>query len=366
MSAFAETISYGKSYIQSLPLYVPGKSASSVAREYGFAEDSILKLASNENPLGVPESARLAMMAIAANPSACYPDPEATVLKARLQQRFGVPASWITIGSGSSELIDLAAKAFAGRGDSVVVSEYAFALYELAATSVGATAVVTPSRNLGHDLDAMLDAIDAKTTLLYIANPNNPTGTFIEETEIRAFLDHVPEEVVVVLDEAYSEYLPDVQQTSPAKLVEQYPNLVVMRTFSKAHGLAALRIGYCIAQPHLSEMLNRVRPSFNTTSFAQAAAAAALMDNEFLSRTRKVNDAGREQLCDGFDRAGLRYIPSAGNFVLVNVGNGEQVTQALLQQAIVVRPMNGYRLHEWVRISVGLAEHNDRLLRALL
>lgn len=212
----------------------------------------------------------------------------------------------------------------------------------------------------------MLDAIDHKTTLLYIANPNNPTGTFAQQTDIRSFLDRVPENVVVVLDEAYAEYLPDSVQSCPATLVKRYSNLIVVRTFSKAYGLAALRIGYCMAQPQLTALLNRVRPSFNTNSFAQVAAAAAVSDVDFLSRSRRMNDLGRKQLRLKFDRLGLSYINSAGNFVMVNVGNGNFASRDLMTRAIVVRPMSSYGLCEWIRVSIGLPEQNELFYAKLL
>ncbi|MFT4112073.1 histidinol-phosphate transaminase [Silvibacterium sp.] len=364
-AAIADVFTYGKSYIQALPRYIPGKPASSVAQQYGFAESEVLKLASNENPLGIPGSAQQAMLNLAAQASGCYPEPEAAPLKARLAERFGVPQSWITVGNGSSEILELAARAFAGQGDSIVMSEYAFALYSLYTSAVGATPVVIPARDFGHDLEAMLAAIDKTTKLIYIANPNNPTGTFIEPDEIEYFLSRVPKEVVVLLDEAYAEYLPDALQTDSAALLERHRNLILLRTFSKAYGLAGLRVGYSMAQPELTQILNQVRSAFNTNSFAQVAALAALSDEEFVRCTRDLNDRGREQLYHGFDLLALPYLRSAGNFVLVHVGDGERISEELLKRAVIVRPVSSYGLKAWVRISVGLPEQNERLLEAL-
>jgi histidinol-phosphate aminotransferase len=365
MSATAEVVPCGKDFIRARPLYIPGKATSAVARELGFVESEIVKLASNENPLGVPLSARQAMEQLAANPSACYPDPDATELKLRLRARYGVDAGWITVGNGSSEIIEMAARVFAGPGDSVVISQYAFASYHIAAAGAGAESVIVPASGFGHDLAAMLRAIDRRTRLIYIANPNNPTGTFIARDEICDFLDAVPPDVAVLLDEAYSEYLPDECQGSPAGLVGRYPNLIVTRTFSKAYGLAALRIGYCFAQQQMTALLNRVRPVFNTNCFAQAAAAAALQDTEFVARSRAMNDAGKKRLCGEFARLALPYVRSQGNFILVNVGDGAAVSKALLSRAVIVRPMASYGLSEWIRVTVGLSEQNDRFLSTL-
>jgi histidinol-phosphate aminotransferase len=354
-----------KQYIESLPFYIPGRAISAVARGYGFDESSILKLASNENPLGFSARVQKTLLELAVHPSSCYPDPDAAILKLRLGEHYGVDTAWITAGSGSSEILDMAARAFAGPGDTVVISQYAFTSYYLAATAAGATARVIPSPDYRHNLDAMLEATDDTTRLIYIANPNNPTGSFVDLIEIRRFLDAVPPHVVVVLDEAYAEYLAPPLQSSPAKLVADYANLIVARTFSKIYGLAALRIGYGIAQPALSNTLNKVRPPFNTSSYAQAAAAAAIEDQDFVAGCRRMNELGRAQLADAFGQRGLVHLPSAGNFVLVNVGDGMAVSQRLLEKAIIVRPVANYGLPAWLRITVGTADQNARLLDAL-
>jgi histidinol-phosphate aminotransferase len=362
MSTQTHATAISKEYIASLPLYIPGKAISAVARELAVPEESILKLASNENPLGLSEGVRKALAALTQSMDSCYPDPAAVELKQHLGTHYGVRSDAILVGSGSDEILTMAARAFAGAGDRVLLSQYAFASYYLAAASVGATPVVVPAENYGHALDAMLDAIDAQTRLIYLANPNNPTGTFWKIEEICRFLDGVPEQVAVVLDEAYAEYLPDALQSSPARLIERYGNLVVTRTFSKIYGLASLRVGYAIATPEMIALLNRVRSPFNTGIFAQKAAVAALQDQAFVQQSRALNAQGREQLYAGFARLGLEFLPSQGNFVLVKVGNGAETSQRLLQRSIIVRPVANYGLPEWLRISVGLPAQNERLL----
>jgi histidinol-phosphate aminotransferase len=365
MICSTESYPRANQHIDSLPLYVPGRAISSVAREHGFDEGRIVKLASNENPLGFSVRVQKVLMKLAMNPSSCYPDADATELKLRLSDCYSVDAAWITIGSGSSEILEMAARAYAGPGDTVVMSQYAFASYYLAAAGVGATPVVVPAPDYRHDLDAMLKAIRPNTKLVYIANPNNPTGSFLDKTEIQRFLDAVPQHIVVVLDEAYAEYLASSQQSSPGELAGRYPNLIVARTFSKIYGLAAFRIGYSIAQPHLSCALNKVRPPFNTSSYAQAAAAAAILDQDFVAQSRRMNEDGRRQFYAAFDDRALACLPSAGNFVLVNVGDGVRVSQRLMEKAIIVRPVANYGLREWLRVSVGTADQNSRFLSAL-
>ncbi len=358
-------LKFGPHYVRSLKVYVAGRPISAVAREYSLDENEIIKLASNENPLGMPASARRAIEGVARSGTAAYPDPDAFELKSAIEAAFHVPRSWITVGNGSNDLIEMAVKAFVEKGQSAMVSQYAFSAYLLAIAGVDGRAIVVPARDYGHDLEAMLDAVEPDTRLIFIANPNNPTGTFCAVEEIRRFLERVPEHIIVVLDEAYSEYLRDEQHTDVARLVAEHGNLIVVRTFSKAYGLAGLRIGFAAAQEHLSELLNRVRQPFNTSVFAQAAAAAAIADEEFVARSRRENFTGLQQLYDGLDRMGLRYLPSAGNFVLIQVGDGARVSTELLRAGIIVRPVGDYGLMEWLRVSVGLSEHNRRFLKAL-
>ena len=316
------TTPFGPSYVRAIAPYIAGKPISEVAREFGLDEASIVKLASNENPLGMPESAQRAL-AQAASELGRYPDANAFELKAALSARYDVPADWITLGNGSNDILEIAAHAFVEKGQSIVYSEYSFAVYALATQGLGARAIVVPAVKHGHDLDAMLAAITDDTRLVFVANPNNPTGTFIEGPALEAFLDKVPRNVVVVLDEAYTEYLPQEKRYDSIAWVRRYPNLLVSRTFSKAFGLAGLRVGFAIAQPELTDLLNRLRQPFNVNTLAQAAAIAALNDKAFLEKTAALNAQGYRLLTEAFDRLGLEYVPSYGNFVLVRVGNDD-------------------------------------------
>lgn len=362
------TTQYGPSYVRQIAPYVAGKPISEVAREFGLDEARIVKLASNENPLGMPDSAKAAM-ARAALELGRYPDANAFELKAALAARYGVPAEWVTLGNGSNDILEIAAHAFVEKGQSVVYSQYSFAVYALATQGLGARAIVVPAVRHGHDLDAMLAAIEDDTRLLFIANPNNPTGTFIEGAALEAFLEKVPRRVVVVLDEAYTEYLSAELRYDSIAWVRRYPNLVVSRTFSKAFGLAGLRVGFAIAQPELTDLLNRLRQPFNVNTMAQAAAIAALADTVFLEKSAALNAEGYRRLTQAFDKLGLEYVPSFGNFVLVRVGSdegaGTRVNLALLKQGIIVRPVGNYGLPQWLRVTIGLPEENDAFLAAL-
>jgi histidinol-phosphate aminotransferase len=359
---------FGPEYVRAIAPYQAGKPISEVAREFGLDEANIVKLASNENPFGVPESARQAMAQAAAELGR-YPDANGFELKAALSKRYDVPADWITLGNGSNDILEIAAHAFVQKGQAVVYSQYSFAVYALAAQGVGARGIVVPAKNYGHDLDAMAAAIDADTKLVYIANPNNPTGTFIGAAEIEAFLNKVPLSVVVVLDEAYNEYLEQKDQFESTQWVRKFPNLLVSRTFSKAYGLAGLRVGFAIAQPAVTDLMNRIRQPFNVNSLAQAAAIAALNDKAFLEKGAENNRAGYKQLTAAFEELELEYVPSYGNFVLVKVGEddgaGARVNIALLKQGVIVRPVGAYGLPQWLRISIGLPEENARFIEAL-
>lgn len=358
------TVAQAPDWIRAIAPYQGGRPISEVAREFGLDEARIVKLASNENPLGMPESAHQAMMAAAAELGR-YPDANGFDLKGALSRRFGVPPDWITLGNGSNDILELVSQAFLKPGSSAIYAQHSFAVYELATQARGARAIVVPARDFGHDLAAMRAAIAPDTRVMFIANPNNPTGTFIPGAQIEAFLATVPPEVVVVLDEAYNEYLEPQDRYDALAWVKRFPNLVVSRSFSKAYGLAGLRVGYGVAQPAITDLLNRVRQPFNVNSIAQAAAVAALADTEFLERSRAVNTAGRRQLSQAFESMGLRYLPSYGNFVLVEVGDAAAVNLALLKAGVIVRPVGNYGLPTWLRISVGLAEENARFLSAL-
>ncbi|MEH6436765.1 histidinol-phosphate transaminase [Massilia sp. DD77] len=359
---------FGPEYVRAIAPYQAGKPIAEVAREYGLNEADIVKLASNENPFGLPESSRQAMLA-AASELGRYPDANGFDLKAALSSRYDVPADWITLGNGSNDILEIAAHAFVQKGEAVVYSQYSFAVYALATQGVGGRAIVVPAKDFGHDLDAMAAAIDADTRLVYVANPNNPTGTFFPAPQVEAFLQKVPGNVIVVLDEAYNEYLAPEHQFESSQWVRKYPNLIVSRTFSKAYGLAGLRVGYAIAQPQVTDLMNRIRQPFNVNSLAQAAAVAALNDKDFLDKGARNNAEGYKQMTAAFDELGLEYVPSFGNFVLVKVGKddgaGARVNVALLKQGVIVRPVGNYGLPQWLRISIGLPQENATFIAAL-
>ncbi len=358
----------GPEYVRAIAPYQAGKPISEVAREFGLEETKIIKLASNENPLGMPESAKKAIANVLSE-SGRYPDSNGFELKAALSGRYAVPENWITLGNGSNDILELAAHALVRPGEAVIYSEYSFAVYPLATQAIGARGIRVPSRDYGHDLIAMKRAITSDTKLIFIANPNNPTGTFLKPAEIESFLEDVPEHVVVVLDEAYNEYLNPQLQYESVDWVKKYSNLLVSRTFSKIYGLAGLRVGFGMAQPEITGLLNRVRQPFNVNSLAQAAAVAVLNDKDFVEKSAKLNAEGYQQLIRAFDEMKLEYVPSYGNFVLVRVGEddtaGAKVNLALLKKGIIVRPVGGYGLPSWLRITIGLPEENAAIIRAL-
>lgn len=362
------SIQFGPEYVRAIAPYQGGKPIAEVAREFGLDEAKIIKLASNENPLGMPESARLAMQKAVADIGR-YPDANGFDLKAAITAKYDVPAEWITLGNGSNDILELATHAFVQAGQAAMYAEYSFVVYALATQAVGARAIVVKAKNYGHDLEAMFNAITDDTKLIFIANPNNPTGSFIPAAELEAFLARVPPQIVVVLDEAYNEYLPPEVQYESISWVRKYPNLLVSRTMSKAYGLAGLRIGFGIAQPAITDLLNRIRQPFNVNSLAQAAAVAALNDTEFLQRSAQLNRDGYRQLTQTFDELGLEYVPSFGNFVMVKVGAdeaaGARVNLALLKQGIIVRPVANYGLPQWLRITIGLPQENAAFIDAL-
>lgn len=362
---------FGPDYVRAIAPYVAGKPIHEVAREFGLETSRIVKLASNENPLGMPPSARQAIEQ-AMSDLGRYPDANGFALKQAISQQYQIPQEWITLGNGSNDILELVAHACVQAGQGIMYAEHAFAVYALATQAIGAQAQVIPAQHYGHDLSAMLTAISEQTRLIFIANPNNPTGTFLSAAELEIFLAAVPADVVVVLDEAYTEYLPPAQRYDAIQWVRQYPNLLISRTFSKAYGLAGLRIGFGIAQPGLSDLLNRIRQPFNVNSLAQAAAIAALADTDFLLQSYQLNAAGLQQLTQGFDALGLEYLPSSGNFVLVRVAAdnasptaGAQVNLALLRQGVIVRPVANYGLPQWLRVTIGLPEENTAFLAAL-
>lgn len=359
---------WGTDYVQSISPYVAGRPIDEVARSYGLDPQHIVKLASNENPLGMSPKVREAV-ASALLDTPRYPDNDGFALKQALAARFGVPAAWITLGHGSSDILEMAARALLTDADAAMYSRYSFVVYTQAVQGVGATHQVVPDKNFGHDLEGMLAAITPQTRLIYVANPNNPTGTFLKADDLLGFIERVPADVAVVLDEAYVEYIEPALRYDSMEWVRRFPNLIVSRTFSKAYGLAGLRIGYGVSQPALTDVLNRVRSAFNTSTIGQVAALAALADQDFIAKAYTANRAGHEQLAKAFDALGLRYVPSQGNFILVKVGDddgaGARVNQALLERGIIVRPVGNYGLPQWLRISIGTAEENAACITAL-
>jgi histidinol-phosphate aminotransferase len=350
--------------IRAIAPYQGGRPIEEVALELGLKPESIIKLASNENPLGMPPAARAAAAAALADVGR-YPDGNGTALKSALSERLDVPVSWLTLGNGSNDILELAASLVLAPGASCVYSQHGFAVYALAVQARGARAIETPARDLGHDLAAMRAAIAADTRLVYIANPNNPTGTLLPPDRLQDFLAAVPPQVLVVLDEAYNEYLPPAGRYDSLVWVRRHPNLIVSRTFSKVYGLAGLRVGYGIAQQELSDLLNRIRQPFNVSSVAQAAARAALDETGFVRRSVELNERGRAELCASLGAMGLPLAPANGNFVLVRVGPAAAVYQELLRRGVIVRPVANYGLPDWLRVTVGLPEENARFLREL-
>ncbi len=351
--------------VQALSPYQPGKPIDELARELGLDPADIIKLASNENPLGPSEKA-LAAAREALSELCLYPDGNGFDLKQALAARFGVDMSQITLGNGSNDVLEVIARCFADAESEVVFSQYAFAVYPLVTQAIGARGVSVPAKDWGHDLDAMAAAVTDRTKLVFVANPNNPTGTVHNAEAILAFLEKIPERVVVVLDEAYCEYLQGEGYADGVELLSRFPNLIVCRTFSKAWGLAALRVGYSISSPEIADILNRVRQPFNVDTIALAAATAVLEDEAYVQRSREVNASGMAQLEVGFRELGLSFIPSAGNFIAVDVGNNAMgIYQSLLEQGVIVRPVAGYGMPRHLRVSIGLEQENAKLLKAL-
>ena len=356
-------------HISALQPYIPGKPIDDLVREFGLKPEQVVKLASNENPLGMPASAKRAIEQ-ALGQLGRYPDPGGYDLKQVIAQKFNVPFEWVTLGNGSNDILELVSLALLVPGDAVVYAQYSFSVYRIATQARGARHIVVPARDYGHDLDAMFDAIDDQTRLVFIANPNNPTGTFLPAAAIEKFMQRVHaaygERVTVVLDEAYNEYIEPDMRVDSVELVKQYRNLVVSRSFSKAYGLAGLRVGYGVSQPALTNLMARVRQPFNVNALAQAAAIAALHDDEFLRQSEAVNTAGKQQLESGFKELGLQYVPSYANFVLVHMGaKALDINQALLKRGVIVRPVSGDGLPEWLRVSIGLETENALFLKAL-
>jgi histidinol-phosphate aminotransferase len=351
-------------YIRRIAPYVAGKPIDELARELDLDAATIVKLASNENPRGA-SPAVLAAIAGAVAELTRYPDSNGFALKDAIAHRFAVDPAQIVLGNGSNDILELVSLAFLRPGDDAVYSQYAFVVYPLATQARGARGIEVPARDFGHDLSAMRAAITPKTRVVFIANPNNPTGTWFAAQAMERFLASVPADVIVVLDEAYNEYLDPLDDANATRWIASFPNLVVSRTFSKAYGLAALRVGYGVMNAAVADIVNRVRPPFNVNSLAQAAAIAALADTAYVDASRDLNRAGMQALTEGFAALGLRYLPSHGNFIMVDVGDGLAVFQRLLRAGVIVRPVANYGLPAWLRVTVGLPQENARLLAAL-
>ncbi len=350
--------------LKDLPTYQPGRPIEEVARELGMPAADIIKLASNENPLGPSPAALTAMQHVLANIN-LYPDGNAFYLKHKLADKLSVQTANLILGNGSNEIIEFVGHALMQPGVDVVVSQYCFAIYPLTARLFGANLITVPAKNYGHDLSAMLKAITPETRVVFVANPNNPTGTVVPKKELADFANQVPPEVLLVLDEAYIEFLDD-----PADFVSeirrgQRANVLLMRTFSKIFGLAGLRLGYGIGNPELITALEKVRQPFNINSIAQAGALAALDDAGHMRRTRENNSHGLKLYAEAFQKLGLEFVPSAGNFILVRVGEGQRIFDAMQRHGVIVRPMGGYQLPEWIRISVGTPKENSRCIDTL-
>lgn len=352
------------SHLADLPVYQPGRPIGEVARELGLPEADIIKLASNENPLG-PSPKALAALQDALRDIHLYPDGNGYYLKQKLSEKFGITPANIILGNGSNDILEFVGHALLTPSAEVVVSEYCFAVYPLVTRLFAASLVTVPARNYGHDLRAMLGAITSRTRLVFAANPNNPTGTLVTRGELVEFVNEVPPHVLLVLDQAYHEFLRDPVDFLPLIRRQLQSNLLLLRTFSKIYGLAGLRVGYGIASTEVVAMLEKIRQPFNVNSLAQAAAIAALDDDEHVRRTQLNNAAGLEFLSEAFVRLGLRFIPSHANFVLVQVGAGKQVNAQLQKEGVIVRPMDGYGLPEWIRVTVGTPAQNSRFVSTL-
>lgn len=349
--------------VQQLIPYKAGKPIEELERELGLTQ--IIKLASNENPFGAGKKALAAIQA-ALPELGLYPDGSGFHLKSALANKYALNAEQITLGNGSNEILELVARAFLTPELEVIFSQHAFAVYPIVTQAVGAKAIVVPALNYGHDLNAMLNAITPKTRLVFIANPNNPTGTLLSQANLEAFIAALPETVICVLDEAYFEFVSQTEMVDSIAWLTKYPNLIITRTFSKAYGLAGLRVGYGLSSPEMADILNRVRQPFNNNSLALVAATAALDDAEHLQSTVDNNTRGMVQLTAGFKTLGLAWIPSAGNFVSVDLKQaGMPIYEALLRKGVIVRPVANYEMPNYLRISIGTEAENTKFLQAL-
>nr|WP_299039931.1 histidinol-phosphate transaminase [uncultured Psychrobacter sp.] len=347
--------------IMELAPYQTGKPVEELTREYGVSD--VVKLASNENPMGCSPKVTLAITEQLSQ-LARYPDGNGYYLKQALSDFTNMSIDSITLGNGSNDLLDILARSFVSADDAIVYSQYGFVVYSMLAKMQGATGIEVPAKRFGHDLKAMRQAVldNANTKIVFIANPNNPTGTLLDSEALREFVASMPASVLVVLDEAYIEYSPESNNRA---LLDEFDNVVIVRTFSKAYGLAGLRVGYALSSPLVADLLNRIRQPFNVSRIALAAAAAALTDQSFISEVRKINAGQMRWLEKQFDALGLEFIKSYANFIMLKIEGAADINQALLEQGVIVRPLKGYGLEDWLRITVGLAEDNTRLIDTL-
>lgn len=348
--------------VKAIAPYVPGKPITQLARELNIPVEKIVKLASNENPLGMSPKARQAVEKAIASLER-YPDDFG--LKQAVASYTGLGVEHIVLGNGSNDILDLAARVFLTSGRSAVYSQYAFAVYPLATLSAGAEPICAPAKDFGHDTDALLKAIRPDTRLVWLANPNNPTGTFIAYPRLKAFLAAIPKDVVIVLDEAYNDYLAPEDRFDTTLWIKEFPNLVITRTFSKIYGLAGLRVGYALASPETADLMNRVRQPFNCNNLALAGAMAALEDHAFIEKSYALNRDGMTQIIEGLDQLGFSHVPSYGNFLIFKAGDAASVNQKLAKEGVIVRPLAGYGMPEWLRVTIGTEYENQRFLEAL-
>ncbi|MEK9785367.1 MAG: histidinol-phosphate transaminase [Gammaproteobacteria bacterium] len=349
--------------VRGLQPYQPGKPVEELERELGIT--GIIKLASNENPKGASPLVADALKT-ALSDLARYPDGSGFSLKSKLARFLGIRPHQITLGNGSNDVLEIITRCFVGPGEGVVISEHAFAVYYLAAKSVDAHIAIAPAQQYGHDLKAMRKAIGSDTKLVFIANPNNPTGTHLTSAQLLEFLEDLPKDTLVVLDEAYVEYTGGLDHADGLTLLDRFPNLIVTRTFSKAYGIAALRVGFAVASEAVTEILNRVRQPFNVNTLALVAAEAALEDQQFVAESVLENKEGLERLIPACSEMGIESIPSAANFICVRVGSqAQEVYDAMLRMGVIVRPVANYGLPEHLRITIGTPQENERLIETL-
>lgn len=354
--------------VRGLHPYQPGKPVEVLERELGIK--GAVKLASNENPLGPSPAAVEAITSgiqTAAIDLSRYPDGNVFDLKSALSDHTDLPLDQITLGNGSNDLLELVARVFTAPGEEIIYSQYAFIVYALTTRAIGATPVEIPALDWGHDLDKMAAAVTSKTKVIFIANPNNPTGSVVGHDAVHQFLSQLPERVIVVLDEAYCEYIDDPAYPDALALLDQFPNLVVARTFSKIYGLAGLRVGYTLSHPEIADLMNRVRQPFNVNSLALIGATAALADSEFVTKSRILNHEEREKICEVLSDHGLSTIPSSGNFITIDVGKPAMpVYESMLRSGVIVRPIGGYGMPNHLRSTIGLPDENEKMVAALL